>query len=178
MFKGLKIIKLKIHKDNRGEFTETWNKKTFNKIYIRDNFVQDNLSITKRKGTFRGLHYQRPPFGQSKIVRCSKGSIIDYVVDIRKSSKTYGEVFSIKLSKKNNLQIYIPVGFLHGFLTLEDNTEVSYKVSNFYNPKYEETIKYKDNKLDLKLPKNISKIILSKKDTNGILFSDLKSPYK
>lgn len=177
LLKDLKIIRPKIYKDNRGLFYESWNKKKFLKIGIKKNFVQDNFSFSKHKGTFRGLHYQKPPFSQAKLVWCSKGSIMDCVVDIRKNSSSYGELFSCKLSSKNKVQIFIPVGFLHGFLTLEDNTEVNYKVSNFYNPRYEETIIYNDKMIGLKIPKNFPKITLSKKDKKGIEFKDLESPY-
>ena len=172
------IIYLKIHNDNRGNFYEIWNKKTFSKFGINNNFVQDNFSFSKHKGTFRGLHFQKPPFSQAKLIRCSRGSIIDYAVDIRKNSKTYGKVYSIKLTSINKFQIFIPIGFLHGFITLENNTEVNYKVSKFYNTKFEQTISYNDKILDLKFPKSIKKIILSKKDINGISFESLKSPYR
>ena len=175
---GLILINPKIHNDNRGKFYEVWNKKTFSKLGINDSFVQDNFSFSKNKGTFRGLHYQKPPHSQAKLIWCSKGSIIDYVVDIRKNSKTYGKVYNIKVTSKNRIQIFIPVGFLHGFITLEDNTEVNYKVSKFYNPRSEQTINYNDKILSLKIPKSINKIVLSKKDINGISFKDLKSPYK
>lgn len=163
MIDGIKVIKPNIYRDNRGFFIETWNKKFFLSLGIKKNFVQDNFSFSKNKGTFRGFHFQRPPFSQSKLVRCSKGSLLDIVIDIRKKSPTYGKIFSIKLSQKNNLQIFIPIGFLHGFYTLENNTEVVYKVSNFYSPKHEETIKYEKKILNLNLSNKISKTIFSKK---------------
>jgi len=177
-FNGVQIIKPKINNDNRGLFYELWNKKKYANLGIKNNFVQDNFSFSKKKGTFRGFHYQKPPFSQAKLVWCSKGSIIDYVVDIRKNSKTYGELFSYKISSKNKVQIFIPTGFLHGFLTLEHNTEVNYKVSKFYNPEFEETILYNDKMIGLKLPKNIDKITISKKDMNGIAFKNLISKFK
>lgn len=178
LFKEVKIIRPKIYRDNRGLFYEPWNKKNFIKIGIKNNFVQDNFSFSKNRGTFRGLHHQKPPFSQAKLLWCSKGSIMDFVVDIRKNSSSYGCFFSCKLSNKNKIQIYIPVGFLHGFLTLEDNTEVNYKVSNFYNSEHEETIIYNDKTIRLKIPKNLPKITLSKKDKKGIAFKDFNSPYR
>lgn len=174
---GIKIIKPKIYKDKRGLFFEIWNKKNFSKLGIRNNFVQDNYSFSYNKGTFRGFHFQKPPFSQAKIVRCSRGSIIDVVIDIRRKSKTYGKYNLFRLTSNNKLQIYIPIGFLHGYLTLEDNTEVDYKVSNFYNPKFEETIIYNDKTINFNIPKRFSKITISKKDLNGISFANFKSPY-
>jgi len=178
LLKGLKIIKPNILKDKRGKFYELWNKKIYYKLGIKNNFVQHNVSLSKYKGTFRGFHCQVPPFSQAKLVWCSKGSILDCVVDIRKNSRSYGSLYSYKLSNKNNIQIFIPIGFLHGFLTLEDNTEVNYKISQFYNPKFEHTVVYNDYNIGLKIPKNIPKVIVSKKDMNGITFRDFNSPYK
>ena len=178
LFKEIKIIKPKIYNDNRGVFYEIWNKKKYQKFGINNNFVQHNFSFSKNKGTFRGFHCQTPPFSQAKLVWCSQGSIMDFIVDIRKNSKSYGCFCSYKLSSKNNIQIFIPIGFLHGFLTLEDNTEVNYKVSNFYNPAFEETIIYNDKIIGLKIPKKLSKVILSKKDKNGIAFENFNSPYR
>ena len=177
ILKGIKIIKPIIFKDKRGLFFEIWNKKNFSKLGIRKNFVQDNHSFSHKRGTFRGFHFQKPPFSQAKLVRCSRGSIIDVVIDIRRKSKTYGKYNLFKITSDNKLQIYIPIGFLHGYLTLEDNTEVNYKVSNFYNPKFEETIIYDDKMINFKVPKIFSKIILSKKDLTGISFASFKSPY-
>jgi dTDP-4-dehydrorhamnose 3,5-epimerase len=178
VLEGIKIIKPKIYNDNRGLFYELWNKKKYANFGIKNNFVQDNFSFSKNKGTFRGFHYQKPPFSQAKLVWCSNGSIIDYVVDIRKNSNTFGELFSYKITSKNKTQIFIPIGFLHGFLTLEDNTEVNYKVSKLYNPEFEETILYNDRKIGLKVPKSITKITISKKDMNGIQFKDLIPKFK
>lgn len=178
VFKGIKIIKPKIYNDNRGLFYELWNKKKYANLGIKNNFVQDNFSFSKKKGTFRGFHYQKPPFSQAKLVWCSKGSILDFIVDIRKNSKSYGSLCSYKLSSRNRIQIFLPVGFLHGYLTLENNTEVNYKVSNFYNPEFEETIIYNDKRIGLKIPKNISKVTISKKDKNGIAFKSFNSPYR
>ena len=132
-FKGVILIEPKKHEDNRGFFSETFNKK---KIKEFDNleFVQDNQSLSLQRNIFRGLHFQIPPFAQDKLVRVIKGSILDFVLDIRKSSKTFGQIESFKLSSENFNQIFIPKGFAHGFLTLEDNTETIYKVTNYYSP--------------------------------------------
>ncbi len=166
------LIKNKIFSDNRGFFRETYNKKLFKSIGIKDTFVQDNHSLSKKKGTLRGMHFQTKPFEQSKILTVKKGKIFDVVLDIRKNSKYFGMHKSFILSDKNNYQIYVSKGFAHGFLTLEENTEIDYKVSNFYSPKHEKTIVWNDKDLNIKW--NYSKVIISKKDrNNAYLFKDI-----
>ena len=162
------LLDAKAHKDYRGVFSELYSKKVFFKLGIKENFVQDNYSFSKNKFTFRGLHLQLKPYQQSKIVRVSSGAIIDFIVDLRKNSKTYRKSISIKLNNKKMHLLFISSGFAHGFLTLENSTAVNYKVSKEYSPKHSLSIFYKDPYIKLKLVKNINKYIISQKDKNGI----------
>ena len=173
----IKIIKSNLNKDSRGFFSEIYNKKTFVNLNIKDNFVQDNISFSNVKWTLRGLHFQEPPYGQSKFIRVVRGKILDVVVDLRKNSQTYGKFKVFEITDKNFDCIYIPKYFAHGYCTLVNNTEVNYKVSNYYSKKHEKTILWNDKKLSI--PWNIenNKAIISTKDKNGILFKDFKSPY-
>ena len=162
---GLFVVKNTHHIDNRGSFSESWNQDQFNKTKLIANFSQDNVSISK-KNVIRGLHFQRSPHEQIKYVRVIKGRILDVAVDIRKNSKTFSNYFSIELSDQNNLGLWIPVGFAHGFLSLEENTIVSYKCSGQYNPKYETTINWNDPKIGIDW--GVKTPIISNKDNNGI----------
>ena len=142
--KGCFIIEPNIFGDKRGSFFEVFNKKIFEeKIGLKINFVQDNQSISQR-GVLRGLHLQKGEFAQAKLVRVIKGKVLDVAVDARKNSPTYGKHFSIELSEKNNKQLFVPRGFLHGFATLEDNTIFSYKCDNYYEPEAEGGVVYND----------------------------------
>jgi len=174
--KGLKIIKNQIFEDNRGYFTETHNRKTFSENILDCNFVQDNESKSLYKGTIRGLHAQKPPFGQDKLIRVIKGSIIDIAVDIRKSSKTYGSWQAVKLKEGDNTLFFIPQGFLHGFITLIDETIVSYKCSNYYNKESEIGVIYNDQDLSVDWKIN-SEVKISKKDSLLDSFKNLDSPF-
>jgi dTDP-4-dehydrorhamnose 3,5-epimerase len=147
---GLLILKPQIFIDARGLFFESYNEKTFESLGILDKFVQDNQSLSQ-KGVIRGLHYQKPPFAQAKLVRVIKGAALDVAVDIRKNSPTYGKYFSILLTGENNVQFYLPSGFAHGFASLEDDTIFAYKCSNFYNKESEESIIYNDPILNIDL---------------------------
>ena len=170
----LLIIEPQLYKDDRGFFYESYNKKKLNKN-INNVFVQDNESKSK-KGVIRGLHFQSPPYEQTKLVRCVSGKILDVVVDLRTNSKTYGKSFSIELSSKNNKQLFVPKGFAHGFQVLSEEAIVNYKVDNFYNPKYDSGIIWNDK--DLLIDWNLDiKPVLSVKDLKLISFKDLKSPF-
>ena len=169
---GLLVIKPKIFYDNRGCFFESWNTASFKKIGIDYNFVQDNQSVSN-KGVLRGLHFQNPPFAQGKLVRVLRGSVLDVAVDIRKKSKTYGQHFSIKLSEENSAMFWIPPGFAHGFISLEDNTIFSYKCTQFYNQSYEGSLNWSDKKLDIDW--KVNNPIVSEKDNLGVCFSDFTS---
>ena len=168
------LFKTNIHKDFRGSFTESYSYNDLKKIGINCKFVQDNYSFSKRKGTLRGLHFQIYPHEQAKIIRVIKGKIQDVVVDMRKKSKFFGKYLSFILSEKNSKQIFIPVGFAHGFCTLEDNTEILYKTSKYYNKKSERSILWSDRSLAIKWKTPSNKIIINKKDKLAMIF-DFKS---
>jgi dTDP-4-dehydrorhamnose 3,5-epimerase len=168
----LLIIEPQLFKDERGFFYESYNKKNLD---INIVFVQDNESKSY-KGVIRGLHFQAPPFEQTKLVRCISGNILDVAVDLRTNSKTYGKFFSIELSSKNNKQLFIPKGFAHGFQVLSEIAIVNYKVDEYYNPDSESGLIWNDK--DLSIDWNLDlKPILSKKDLKLISFKELKSPF-
>ena len=170
----LLIIEPQLFKDDRGFFYESYNKNNLYK-FINVVFVQDNESKSNR-GVIRGLHFQAPPFEQTKLVRCISGNILDVAVDLRTSSKTYGKFFSIELSSENNKQLFVPKGFAHGFQVLSEIAIVNYKVDNFYNPKSDSGIIWNDK--DLSIDWNLDiKPILSDKDLKLISVKDLKSPF-
>lgn len=158
------IIEPKVFKDNRGEFFEAFNQKLFQeKTGLDVNFVQDNQSISS-KGVVRGLHIQKGEHAQAKLVRVIHGRVLDVVVDVREKSDTFGKVFSIELSKENQLQLFIPKGFLHGFATLEEDTIFSYKCDNYYNKQSETGVIYNDDFLDINWNLKKEEIILSDND--------------
>ena len=170
----LLIIEPQLFKDDRGFFYESYNKNNLDKV-VNVNFVQDNESKSN-KGVIRGLHFQKPPFEQTKLVRCVSGSILDVAVDLRKNSKTYGKSFSVELSSENNKQLFVPKGFAHGFQVISDEAIVNYKVDNFYNPKSDSGIIWNDK--DLLIDWNLDiKPVVSVKDLKLISFKDLKSPF-
>lgn len=147
-FEGLLVIKPRVFEDRRGYFFESYNKTAYEKLGINCNFVQDNQSLS-HKGVLRGLHFQKPPHAQDKLVRVISGSVLDVVVDIRLNSPTYGQHYKIELSGKNNLAMFVPKGFAHGFICLEDNTLFYYKCSDFYNPGAEDGLLWNDPLLDI-----------------------------
>jgi dTDP-4-dehydrorhamnose 3,5-epimerase len=163
---GLIEIIPKKFEDERGYFFESYNQNDFKKIGIIDDFIQDNQSFSK-SGVIRGLHLQKPPFEQAKLVRVLIGKVLDVVIDIRKDSNTYGQHLIIELSSEKNNMFYIPKGFAHGFVTLEDSI-FSYKCSDIYNKESEVSINPLDN--DLNINWSIDNPIISEKDLNGILF--------
>tara|TARA_Y100000768_G_scaffold141556_1_gene105513 strand:- start:304 stop:861 length:558 start_codon:yes stop_codon:yes gene_type:complete len=170
-FPGLEIIKPKIHLDKRGSFFESFNQNIFKKkISQKISFCQENESFSKR-GVIRGLHYQLPPFAQSKLVRVIYGKVLDVVVDIRKGSPSFGKCFSKELSSENKIQLFIPKGFAHGYITLSDFSIFSYKVDNYYNEKSERGILYNDSSLNIDWKLNKKEFILSEKDHNNPIFS-------
>ncbi|MXV49386.1 dTDP-4-dehydrorhamnose 3,5-epimerase [Pedobacter sp. HMF7647] len=174
--KDLLIIEPKIWKDDRGYFYESYNKKLFQEAGIEANFVQDNQSFSQ-KGTLRGLHAQANPFAQGKLVRVIQGKVIDVAVDIRKNSPTYGQHFSVELSGDNFKMFWVPPGFLHGFVTLEDNTIFTYKVTNLYDKASEIGVLWNDTDLNIDWGIALDEVILSEKDKLLSRFADLKSPF-
>jgi dTDP-4-dehydrorhamnose 3,5-epimerase len=173
-FEGLYLIKPKVFGDNRGYFFESYNADVFRKNGIEPRFVQDNQSMS-HKGALRGLHFQAPPFAQGKLVRVVRGSVWDVVLDIRKSSPTYGKHFTVEISEENNHILWIPEGFAHGFLTLEDNTIFCYKCTGLYNKESEGGVLWNDP--DLGINWGITDPILSEKDKQNVVFKNLESPF-
>jgi len=170
----LYILKPKVFEDQRGYFFESYNKEEFLRLGIDQNFVQDNESKSM-KGVLRGLHYQKPPFTQGKLVRVMRGSVLDVAVDLRKNSPTYGQWSSVELTQDNKWMYWVPPGFAHGFVTLEDNTVFFYKCTNVYNKASEGSIRWNDP--DLNINWNIDNPILSEKDQQASLFKDFISPF-
>ncbi len=160
----VKIIKPKKHGDHRGFFSETFNKKDFAAAGIDLDFVQDNHSLSADKGTVRGLHFQLHPFAQDKLVRVSRGSILDVAVDIRRGSPTFGRHVSAVVSAAEWNQIFVPIGFAHGFVTLEPNTEVLYKTTEFYAPEHDRGILWSDPELGIDWGVDEEQAILSDND--------------
>lgn len=171
----LLIIKPTVFSDARGYFFESYNKEFFISMGIDQNFVQDNESKSNT-GVLRGLHFQRPPFAQGKLVRVIKGAVLDVAVDLRKESKSYGQWESIELSEENKTMYWIPPGFAHGFITLEDNTIFSYKCTNVYHKEAEGSILWNDPDLNIDWGSPIQPI-LSEKDKTGPLLKDFISPF-
>jgi len=171
---GLILLQPNVYNDERGCFFESYNYETFKNLGIEDVFVQDNQSCSK-KNVIRGLHFQMPPFAQAKLIRVVKGTALDVVVDIRKESLTYGQYFSVLLSTENQMQLYIPVGFAHGFAALEEDTIFVYKCSDFYHKDFEKNIIFNDKNLNISW--NIEHPIVNSKDLQGISFKDLISPF-
>jgi dTDP-4-dehydrorhamnose 3,5-epimerase len=176
--KDLFVIEPKLWTDSRGYFYESYSKKAFEAAGIDANFVQDNQSLSQ-KGTLRGLHAQANLFAQGKLVRVMQGKVVDVAVDIRTNSPTFGQYFSIELSAENHKQLWIPPGFLHGFLTLEDETIFTYKVTNYYDKASEIGVLWNDPSLNIDWAKYLdtNDILLSDKDLALPEFADFKSPF-
>ncbi len=172
--KGLIEIFPNVFGDQRGFFLETFNTSRYNDILRNIQFVQDNFS-SSNKGVLRGLHFQNPPYSQGKLVQVITGSALDVAVDLRRNSETYGQHVKVLLSSEKRNQFWIPEGFAHGFLSLEDNTIFSYKCTNYYNPQSEVTILWNDR--NLKIDWQIDNPIISPKDKEGVLFKDFDTPF-
>jgi len=173
---GVKIIEPDVFGDARGWFCETYNEERYRKVGIENVFVQDNESFSS-KGVVRGLHWQAAPHTQSKLVRVIQGAVWDVAVDIRKGSPTFGKHVAVTLSGENRKQFYIPHGFAHGFIVLENNTLFSYKCDNLYCPASERGMRFDDPALGIKWPEVVSNVVLSDKDTRLPLFADIQ-PYE
>ena len=141
-FKGLKVIETDVYGDNRGWFTESYTKNKFVEHGVDMDFIQDNQSYSAQKGTLRGIHFQNNPKAQTKMIRCTRGAIIDTVVDLRKGSDTYKQWFSLELSADNKKQLLIPKGFVQAFLTITDDVEVQYKVDEYYSKEHDRSIRF------------------------------------
>ena len=171
------IIEPSVFGDERGYFLESFNLEKFKENIYPINFVQDNESKSS-KGVLRGLHFQKPPFEQAKLVRCIEGTVIDVAVDIRKGSPTYGKHVSIELSGENKRQLFVPRGFAHGFVVLSETAIFAYKVDNTYAQEYDAGIKYDDKELNIDWGLTEDEVLLSAKDKKLTSFKDLDSPFK
>ena len=173
---GLIVLKPTVFEDERGYFMESYNQKSINKLLGNVHFVQDNESKSS-KGVLRGLHFQKPPFSQAKLVRCLKGEILDVALDLRKKSRTYGLFETILLSDKNKNNLFIPKGFAHGFVVLSESAIVSYKVDNYYDPNYESGVLWNDTDLNIDWKIKADEVILSEKDKNLSPLAKIINPF-
>ncbi len=171
---GLLVLQPKIWHDERGYFFESFRADVFEKLNIEIDFVQDNQSLSQR-GTIRGLHFQKAPFEQGKLVRVVQGRVLDVALDIRKNSPTYGQYYAIELSAENQTQFYIPPGFAHGFSTLEDNTIFCYKCTNYYHKASEGGVLFNDPALNIDW--KVEGLFVSDKDKELPLLKDFVSPF-
>lgn len=169
---GVLIIEPKVFGDNRGWFMETYSRRDFENAGITAEFVQDNRSFSSKKGIIRGLHFQRNPMCQAKLLTCLKGEILDVAVDLRKDSPTYKKWISVKLTAENKKQIFIPKGFAHGFLTLTDDVEIMYKCDELYSPECDGGIRFDDPEIGVEW--DVENPILSEKDKNAPYLKDIK----
>lgn len=173
---GVLLLEPRRFGDDRGFFSESWNRKTLSEHGIDTDFVQDNHSVSAAVNTVRGLHFQSPPHAQAKLVRCGRGRLFDVAVDIRKGSPTFGQWVGYELSFENGLQLLIPEGFLHGFATRDPETEIIYKCSDYYAPECDGAVRFDDP--DLAIDWGLSgDAILSDKDANAPLMAQFDSPF-
>ena len=170
------IIEPTVFGDNRGYFLESYNKKKFEEVVGKTSFIQDNESKSS-KGVLRGLHFQKPPFEQAKLVRCIEGEVLDVAVDIRKNSKTYGHHVAVLLSGQNKRQLFVPRGFAHGFLVLSDSATFAYKLDNTYAPNYDAGIRWNDKELNIQWGIEDSEVLVSANDAELPFFSKFESPF-
>ena len=173
---GVVIIEPRVFTDSRGYFFESYSEKLYKEAGIDADFVQDNESRSTR-GVMRGLHFQRPPFTQAKLVRCVRGAVLDVAVDIRKGSPTYGRHVAVELTEENRRQFFVPRGFAHGFAVLSDVAVFQYKCDNYYHPEADGGISILDSSLGIDWRMDASEALLSEKDTRHPLLSDFDSPF-
>ncbi|HIG32706.1 MAG TPA: dTDP-4-dehydrorhamnose 3,5-epimerase [Flavobacteriales bacterium] len=171
---GLLVINPRVFGDDRGYFFESWSKQSFAKVGLDLDFVQDNQSLSS-KGVLRGLHFQSPPYAQGKLVRVIKGAVLDVALDIRKDSPTYGQYFSVELSEENKTIVWIPPGFAHGFVTIEDNTIFTYKCTEVYNKESEGALLWNDK--DLNINWEVNDPLVSEKDLGAGTFKGFVSKF-
>ncbi len=171
---GLLIFAPRRIADSRGWFAETWNTRVMKTAGVSPDFVQDNHSFSAESGTLRGLHYQAPPHAQDKLIRCTSGAILDATVDVRTNSATFGKSFTIELSAENGEQLFVPSGFLHGFVTLTPDTQVQYKVSDFYDPACDGCVRWNSAGVEWGLK---AEPVISEKDRTATVFEDWQSPF-
>jgi dTDP-4-dehydrorhamnose 3,5-epimerase len=169
---GVFVVTPPVFADERGFFQETYSERLFRENGIPDHFVQANHSWSKHAGTLRGIHFQTEPEAQAKLVRCIRGRIFDVAVDLRRSSPTFGNWFATELSPDNRRQLYMPVGFGHAFLTLEDDSEVLYSVSRHYSRPHDAAVRWNDPEIAIDWPVRVADVILSQKDADAPLLRD------
>lgn len=167
--KGSLIIELEKKGDERGFFARSWDARIFEEKGLNPNLAQCNISLSKKKGTLRGMHFQVSPHAETKLIRCTKGKIYDVIIDLRVKSQTYKEWAAFELSENNYKMLYVPEGFAHGFQSLVDNTEIFYQVSEFYSPSAERGIRWNDPTFNIKW--SLEEMIISKKDSSWENFS-------
>lgn len=167
--KGAFVIEIEPIKDERGFFARSWCKAELDKYGLNSSLNQCNISFNKKRGTIRGMHFQKKPHEEAKLVRCTMGAIYDVIIDLRENSNTFMQWFGIELTCRNRKSIYVPEGFAHGFQTLEDNSEVFYQMSEFYHPECARGIRWDDEAFNISWPIEISEI--SKKDTQFLSFN-------
>jgi dTDP-4-dehydrorhamnose 3,5-epimerase len=175
---GVKIVTPRKFGDERGFFSETYNQSRWEQHGLRHVFVQDNHSLSRETHVIRGLHFQTPPFAQDKLVRVVRGRILDIVVDIRRASPTFGRHLAVEVSAQNWRQLLVPIGFAHGFCTLEPDTEVVYKVTNFYSAAHDRGLAFDDPDLDLPWPVAPERALLSEKDRRWPRLRDLPETFE
>jgi dTDP-4-dehydrorhamnose 3,5-epimerase len=174
-FRDLLILEPTVFRDSRGAFFESFNEAKFRvETGLNISFVQDNES-TSSKNVIRGMHFQVPPKGQAKLVRVVKGAVLDVVIDLRKTEPTFGQHYKIELSAENKQQLFVPEGFAHGFLVLEEQTVFSYKCSNYYSKELESSLRWNDPSFSIDWP--IENPILSDRDREGVLWTEFQSPF-
>ena len=172
-----RVLVPKRHRDDRGWFSETFRENRLRELGIGCRFVQENQSFSKRAGTLRGLHFQLPPSAQAKLITVAQGRVLDVIVDVRNGSPTYGKHVSVELSSESGHQLYVPIGFAHGFITLEDDVIVVYKVSDYYAPACDKGIRWNDPDIAFPWPVREDEIVISDKDRNLPLLKEFVSPF-
>ena len=173
--KGVFEIELKPIGDERGSFVRVYDSSFFDLHKLSQDWVQENHSKTVHKGTIRGLHFQFPPFAETKLIRCLRGAILNVFVDLREDSDTFGQWDAVELTEENNKLVYLPKGFANGFCILKDNSEILYKTDTFYNPDYEGRLRWDD--LDVKIKWPFEKVILSEKDKNNMSLREFQEKH-
>jgi dTDP-4-dehydrorhamnose 3,5-epimerase len=173
----VKLVKPRRIGDDRGWFSETWNGRKYEALGVGVGFVQDNHSLSRPAGVLRGLHFQTPPHAQAKLVRCVRGRIWDVAADVRRGSPTFGQWVGAELSAENGWQLFVPVGFAHGFLTLQEDTEVEYKVTDYYAPECDGGLIWNDPQLAIAWPLDGGTPTLSGKDVRLPKLADFDSPF-
>jgi dTDP-4-dehydrorhamnose 3,5-epimerase len=177
LLEDLKVITPRRFGDARGFFSETWNRSDMAEHGLSYDFVQDNQSMSEQVGTVRGLHFQTPPHAQDKLVRCGRGALWDVAVDIRVGSPNFGRWFGVELSAENGKQLLVPKGFLHGFVTLQRETEILYKCSDYYSPECDRAVRFDDPDIGIDWGIDPSFAIFSEKDANAPFLRDIQSPF-